>query len=95
MFTTTQTPPKQHNYRSALQRIVDEATRELKNLAGHYERNPNARHEYRSGRQQVAENIAYYALGMAERAGVELDTERLFAAEDRLAAAQLGVTYES
>jgi len=79
----------------ALQRIVDEATRELENLAGHYERSPNARHEYRSGRQQVAENIAYYALGMAQAQELELDSERLFAAEDRLAAAQLGVTYES
>jgi len=79
----------------ALGRMVNEAARELERLARWYDHSPNARHEYRSGRQQVAENMAYYALGVGDMLGWPIDTDRLEAAESKLAHAQLGVTYES
>jgi len=74
---------------AALQRIVDEAARELESLTRKYETNPLARGQYRLGREHAAENMAHYAAGVALAHGRELDQSELDRAATRLEEAKV------
>lgn len=71
----------------ALQQVIDHCAQEVERVCDWKVRTNSERGSHRSsyneGREESALRVGYYVLGVGERNGLTLNTEKLFKAESR------------